>query len=97
MKLLDFKVHYKALATKMTWYWHENRHTDQCNRMEIPEISQWIYSQLNFDKLSQIHNGERTISSISEASVWRNLYGEEWNQTLTSHYILKWSWNGLKT
>ena len=42
------------MVIKAVPYWHKDRHTDQCKRIQNPEIDPRIYGQFIFEKVAKV-------------------------------------------
>ena len=60
----DFKLHYKV-TYQNSMVLAQNRHLDQWNRIQGPEINSHWYGQLIYGKGDKMHNKEKKALSVN--------------------------------
>ena len=77
--LPGFRQYYKTTIIKILWYCNKNRHINQWNKIDNPEIYSHTYGQLFFCKRSKnVKWGKDKSSASGAGKVW-HLHLNQWS------------------
>ena len=84
----DFKLYYRVIVIKTSWYWYSNRQVDQCNRIEDQEMNPHTYGHLIFDKGAKTIQWKKTEFSTNGAGTTGSYHVEEC-ELIHSHLLVQ--------
>ena len=77
INLPNFRIYYKAIVTKIIWYWHKNRNIERWKRWKAQRQTHTAIGTLSLTKEARIYDGEKIVSSICGAGKTGQLHVKE--------------------